>query len=175
MCDFFSPHLRACFYCFLEREEGVERDKEIEMWERNIDEMLSVHALTRNQTLLAYWTMFQPTKPPTQGYLCASMLGASVFTRVISSCWLISLSFIMIFFMSYFILIIIKKIFLLFHVLFCFGDSGRERWRGEKREKKKENINMKRLVASIIHLTRSRNLTCNAGVCPLPGIGPMTL
>ena len=46
------------------RKEGREREKE-----RNINQLRSICALTRNGTynLLVYGTMFQPTEPPGQG------------------------------------------------------------------------------------------------------------
>ena len=49
--------------------ERREREKETLMWERNIDQLTPVPALTRDQThnLLVHGMMLQPTETPGQG------------------------------------------------------------------------------------------------------------
>ena len=76
-----SPHPRQHFLLFvlsprprlwllIFRESG--REGETLMWERNIDRLSSVHALTgaRTRNLLMYGMMLQPAEPPGQGNTC---------------------------------------------------------------------------------------------------------
>ena len=71
---FFNPHLRICFLILergVNREGGRERKRETSMWERNIDQLPPVCALTGEQThnLLVFGTMLQPTEPPARALL----------------------------------------------------------------------------------------------------------
>ena len=81
---FIFPHLRTFFHCFLEGEEGKER---------NIDGLPPIHAWTRDQThkrgvcpdwelntqSFGHRSMLQPTEPRQPGHtLCSLLICSSV-------------------------------------------------------------------------------------------------